>query len=374
MRRAWLALSAALLGWAVSGTAAARPLEATDVSAQKVRIDGMLREWPKQFDALSENIRGAAGGATSARGVICYDASNVYVAMDVKDSKLVRTPGFGAQEDHAELLLAFPSGRGMNTYRVQLYVGVPGKSAGAVKLAGKGPVKGAKIVEAAADGGHVFEAAIPWSTFREAARLRTGMRAALRYYDADAPGSVKRIIATSKAEAGPSLPALLTEGEVGLYETLTRKNLPEKPTHMAIGDIAGDKMQEVVAVYGPFLTVVGAGYRGGKEFFFQDLGVGSGSAVRRFEVRDLTGSGKDDILLVKRVGSAEAYREILQVLSVSPGAEAPFPAFEHETAVVTRDLRIENEVKIVQKGGKMQLVVEQGTSDGVDPGTYEEPL
>jgi hypothetical protein len=372
--KGWALLGAALVAsWL--GPAEARPLEAAGVQGRKVRVDGLLREWPKNLDRLRETVRGSAkGGDPAVRGVVGYDDKNLYVAMDVVDDKLVRTKGFGTREDHAELLIAFPSGRGYKTHSVRLYAGEPGKSAGAVKVDGR-KARGAKIVESSRTGGYYLEASIPWTTFREARRLRSGMRAALRYHDADARGAVKTIVATSTAKGGAALPPLLTEGEVGLYETVvTDKGLPEKPSHVAVGDVSGSSMREVVAVYGPYLTIVGAGYRGGKEYFFQDMGTGRRDGVRMFQLADLTGDGKDEIIVVKRVGGQKTYREVLEVLSVSKGAEAPFSAFKHEVGIVTPDLTIRNDVSVKRHKGKPVLVLTQDKPEGVDPETYREPL
>ena len=381
-----------------------RGLEAVTLGTEKVRIDGLLREWPAKLDPLGDVIQGsAAGGDPGASGVIGYDDKNLYVAMKVHDKKLVRTANFGDGEDYASLEIAFPSKSGFKAYSVRLYAGEIGRSAGMVKLAGGSAVRGARLVEAPAEGGYTIEASIPWTSFAEASRIRVGIRAALRYADADSAGSVRAIIGTSGG-SGSSLPPLLLEAEQGLYRQLVRrKGLSDTPARFGVGDIAGDSTLEAAAVFGSALTIVGSAYRGGKEFFFQDLAVPDASAITRFEVQDFTGDGKDDILLIKRTpapelpdakddekgkgkgkttkhaakgekrGMDEAYREVLQVLSVSSG-ENPYIAFQHETAVVTKAGEIRNDVSLKRNGSKIDIVIAQGKAEGFDPASYAEPM
>ncbi|HEX4336956.1 MAG TPA: hypothetical protein VH062_13655 [Polyangiaceae bacterium] len=373
------------------------------LGTQKVRVDGLLREWPAKMDSLGEVVQGSGGGDPSASGVIGYDDKNLYVAMKIKDGKFVRTASFGDGEDFASLELAFPTRSGFKTYSVRLYAGEIGKSAGMVKLANGGAVKGARLVEAPSDGGYTIEVSVPWAAFPEASKIRVGIRAALRYSDSDSPGSVHSVIGTSAA-SGTNLPPLLLEAEQGLYRSLVRKRgLSEMPARFAAGDIAGDATLEAVAVYGSALTIVGSAYRNGKEYFFQDLAVPSASAITRFEVADFTGDGKDDILLVKRAppptlpddnkddhGKAskggrhsiakdskkapdDSYREVLQVLSVSSG-ENPYIAFQHEVSVVTKDGEIRNDVSLKRNGAKMDIVIAQGKAEGFEPSKYDEPM
>ncbi|HVU02536.1 MAG TPA: hypothetical protein VHE30_12320 [Polyangiaceae bacterium] len=365
-------LGVALALGAPAAEARGRALEAVTLGSEKVRIDGLLREWPAKMDSLGDVVQGSAAGDPNATGVIGYNEANVFVAMKIRDQKLVRTSSFGDHEDYASLEIAFPTNRGFSSHQVRLYAGEIGKSAGAVKMDGS-PVKGARIVEAPSDGGYTIECQIPWALFPEASRIRAGLRAALRYTDVDSGGSVKAIIGTSSGN-GSSLPPLLLEAEQGLYRTLVRgKGISDTPSRFAVGDIAGDSQLEAVGVYGSALTIVGAGYRGGKEFFFQDLQVPEASAVTRLEVMDMTGDGKDDILVGKRVGTKDEYREVIQVLRVSSG-DSPYVAFQQETGIVTKKGEIHNEVALKKKGDKVDIVLSQGKAEGFDPTTYDEPL
>ncbi|MBK7586013.1 MAG: hypothetical protein IPI67_38240 [Myxococcales bacterium] len=358
-------LAAALV--APTSLAAGRALEAIPMAGTKIRIDGDLREWPGKMTDLSQTLQGSSD---SASGHVGYDDSNLYVAFRVNDRTLVRTSGYGSSEDHASLVIAFPTGKGgFTTEELLLFQGDPGKSAGAVRTK-SGAVSGATLVEAPTKNGFLFEAKIPWSALPAASRVRVGLRGALRYTDSDSPGSVKGVIGTGTGSGG-QMPALLLEGEQGLDTSIIRgKGLPAA-SRVAYGDVAGDKMMERVAVYGGFLTIVGSHYRGGNQFYFGELGVSDASMVTRLEVRDFDGDKKDDILIQKRLGSSTKYREVLQILKLGSD-DAPWAAFSHEIAIVTDKGKIENQVSIGSKGKQTTIEISQGKADGFEPDTYAE--
>jgi hypothetical protein len=370
-----LLVTAALTSVALCAAAparAARSIPADPLHGQKVRIDGVFKEYPGTMTALSETVRGNAGGGDPrASGQIGYDDKYLYVALRVLDGKLVRTRAAGKGEDHATLLIAFPEGRGYTTHEVLLYPGDPGKLPGVVKLGGT-PVRGAKLVEAPEDKGFTIEAQIPWSTFPQARTTRVGLRAALRYADADKAGSVKAVVATSGAAAGRRLPPLPLEAEQGLFATLVRqRNLSGEPSHASYGNVSGDGTIERVAIYGGFLTIVGSSYRGGKEFYFSELGVRSPKMVRGLSLRDVDGDGHDDIVVRKRVGDTDQYRELLDVLKVGENGQ-PFSVFVHEIGIKTPDGFVDNDVDWKRRGAGWSVTIAQGKEKGFDPGTYAE--
>ncbi|HEX6273739.1 MAG TPA: sugar-binding protein [Polyangiaceae bacterium] len=346
---------------------AARSIHAEPMFGEKVRIDGDLREWPSKMTELGDTVQGSAsGGDPSASVTLGYDETTLYVVMRINDSKIVRTAGAGANEDHATLYLSFPKGA---THEVDLYPGAPGKSAGVVKVGGD-KVSGAKLVEAPAAKGYAIEATIPWSAFPEAAKTRVGLRAAVRFIDSDAAGSVKAVIATAGGTAGKALPPLLLSTEQGLDRALVRdKGLASNPAREVYGNVSGDAMVERVAVFGPYLAIVGPTFRAGKEFYYGELGVEDASMVTRLELEDFDGDGLEEIVVQKRVGGKDRYRELIQVMKVGKD-DTPFLAFTHEVGIKTPDGSVANKVS-VRKGA---IEIAQGDSDGFDPGTYSEVM
>ena len=345
---------------------AGRSISAEPMFGEKVRVDGDLREWSNKTTELGETLQGSAsGGDPSASVIIGYDETTLYVVMRVSDKKIVRTSGAGANEDHATLLLSFPKG---GTHEVGLYPGAPGKSAGLVKMGGSA-VSGAKLVEAPTPKGYAIEATIPWRAFPEAARTRVGLRAAVRLTDSDAAGSVKAVIATASG-TGRALPSLLLSTEQGLDLALIRdKGLSSNPAREVYGNVSGNGMVERVAVFGAYLAIVGPAFRGGKEFYYGELGVEDASMVTRLDLEDFDGDGLEEIVVQKRVGGKDRFRELIQVLKVGKD-DTPFLAFTHEVGIKTPEGSVANKVSV----RNATIEVSQGDSDGFDPGTYQEVM
>src|SRR6185312_10396656 len=115
MRKWCRFIGSALVATAALGVAssafARRNLEAVTLGTSKVRVDGLLREWPAKLDTLTDVVSGSpATGDPNASGVVGYDDKNLYVVFKIRDKKLLRTSSFGEDEDYAALDLAFPVG------------------------------------------------------------------------------------------------------------------------------------------------------------------------------------------------------------------------------------------------------------------------
>lgn len=355
---------------AITAPAAAqdKPVDAAPMEGKKIRLDG----WPKEWPAMQRLTATLSGAGMRAEAVAGYDDANVYVAMRVEDGELVRTGGMGANEDYGALLLAFPSGGGFKTYEVRLYPGVPGKSAGAVKVQGMGKATGSEIVEAPFDGGVTFEARIPWSTFPEAKRVRSGLRGALRYKDVDGGGKTT-LVGTAKG-SGSSLPPFTIEAEYALHQSLVfPKALPVKPTRQLVGNLVGDAMHETVSIYERYLAITGWNYRKGSEFYYQDLNVLSPSNLLSIALEDVSGDGREEIVLHRRVGSSGDSKDYFEVWTFRTEGQGPEALFQHETGLVLGPQKIENEVTLERKKGKWNVVVKQGEHDGIEPSEWEGP-
>jgi len=361
-----LVVGLAALGFSLPAFAAGRTIVAEPMEGEKVRVDGDLREWPNKMTELGDTLTGSGGSDPRAAVTIGYDEANLYVVLKIFDKRIVRSAAAGPNEDHATLSLAFPRGREFNTYELELYPGNPGKVGGLVKLKGAA-VTGAKIVEAPSEGGLHVEAQIPWTAFPDAAKVRVGLRAAVSYTDADGSGSISGVISSATGRSGRALPPLLLEAEEGLESQLLKPKGLSNAAREAFGNVSGDGMYERVAVFGNSWAIVGPHYRGGKEFYFADLGVKDGSMVTRLTLIDFDGDGRDEIVIQKRVGAPDKYREVLTVTKVGKD-DTPFQAFAQEVGIKTADGKIENRVSFK----KNTIEVAQGESEGFDPATYAE--
>ncbi len=169
------------------------------------------------------------------------------------------------------------------------------------------------------------------------------------------------------------MPPLTLEPETGLIQALLEpKELGFRPAREAYGDITGDDRIERVAVYGHFVTITGSGYKEGKEFYFNELDVGSADRIKRLELVDFSGDGKAEIVLQKRIGPDDSFREIFAVLTIGKDG-APLSVFAHEVALVTPEGAVHNDVKISGRGASAKVTVSQGKAEGFEPGTFGEP-
>jgi hypothetical protein len=337
-----------------------------------VKLDGMLKEWHPRV-AAKETVAGKADGL-SLEVAVMYDDARLYVAAEVSDPKGSRSGKHSPDEDHVSMAIAFPSGRGaLKGYELGFWAGKPGSSVGAVKwLSGpnKGQdVAGAKIVENDAKSGYLFEAAIPWASFPEARTMRVGLRGALRYHSID--GAVKGVVATGPGggDKPNDLPALPTAPEQAVVEgLLSQKNLAgEKPRIDIYADLAGDERKERVSVFGNFFTICGPGYRSGHQFFWRQV---AGDIVS-VEARDVTGRGKEDLVVRKRLAQPSATHEILEVWSLVPGDE-PVTLFAHQIGIVSSDgkKKLTSSARVSQK--EIEIAVEPAV--GWDAASFKETI
>ncbi len=347
------------------------------VKPGEIRVDGVTEEWPSAMTDLNKTVLGAAGPSLGMRAALTYDETNLYVAAEIKDSRILRTRGCAEADDHAALVIAFPrpSG-GFAMHEISLYPGEPGRSAGCVKHRGGSAIPGAKLVEAPknAPGMMGLEVAIPWRAFPEAATVRAGLRGALRYYDGDGRAA-RNILGTSTDVPAADLPRLPMEAEQSLEAGLVKeKGLSAGPSHDRYADVAGDGMYERIMVFGRYLVILGPHYRNGTEYYFADLVVDATTGgLPLFEVRDVTGDGKADVIVRRRVGAGDGYREVAQVFALGK-SDTLEPVYQHEVGIHSPSGTISNELRFSSEGGKPTLIVGAGTVSGYSATTYREPV
>ena len=324
-----------------------------------VKLDGVLKEWPGLV--LARTVVRAAPDAPTFRCAVQYDAQSVYFAGDVTGATLRHVRRFGEEEDHASLIVAAP---GSAPVEVSFFAGKPGELAGVVKAGGR-EVPGAKIVEAENDKGYTFEAVVPWSVFAPPL-VRVGLRGVARYYAAGGSPGIKSVVATGDGDARSphDMPALPTEPEQSLIDSfLGPKNLlGTAPKFELLADVGGDALKERIAVYDRYLTVLGPGYRGGKEFFFRDLG----ADIVKLEARDVTGRGKQDLVVRRQFGGADT-REWIDVLAFL--TDEPTTVFSHEISISQGPNRVTNAVHV----GSREIDVTYDPAVGWDATSYKQP-
>ncbi|MCL2448664.1 MAG: hypothetical protein FWD17_06950 [Polyangiaceae bacterium] len=320
-----------------------------------VKLDGVLSEWPPFAKAPAA---GSAPAKTSLSIALQYDEAKIYVGADISD------PSFVAGQHRVVLTLAIPqAGGSYAAYEIDLYPGKPGESEGSVRV-GRRPAPGAKIVEAPSGAGMSLEASLPWSALPEARSTRVGIHGVARYVGSGGT------IATGPGDARhpAAMPWVPTEPELSLIEQLLDpKGLTRTaPAAEVIADITGDGVRERIAVYEHYLTICGTSFLGGTGFFYRDL-VGE---LVKLEVRDVTGRGKEDVVVRRRASVGDGTREYLEILSTADASQEPRITFAHEIEVRQSDHRVDNSVRIGR--GAIDVAVERATN--WDPASYNEPI
>lgn len=361
-----LATVAALAAVASTASAAA-PFRIDKVDKAPV-IDGVPGEWQRELSKLGNAVKGSATAADlAAKGAVAYDDKNLYVAVDVSDDVL-RGGGDG---DRVDLVLAF----GGSTQTLSLFPGQPGKSAGKATLKGA-TIKDAKVVEAPRKGGWTLEASVPWSAFEGAGNTRVGLKGGLFIADADGSSTVEAIVGNASGTELASLPPILTTPEQALVDGLLKDKKLGTPSFEATANVVGDAMKERVLVYdNRYVVVLGPTYRGGKEYYWNDMSVaGSAMSVQRTETRELDGDGRDDLVFVKRFTKSgqKTQRDVLSVLSFGSG-DVPELVFQHEVGVSNAKGSISNELVFSSDGGKPVITIKPGSAKGLDEKSYDEP-
>ncbi len=286
-----------------------------------IELDGVHEEWPSAFRELGEVHRGRPDSTRdlAARVSLAYDDQNLYIAADVTDERLV------AGGDFVELLLGIPGG---TLASLRLFPGEPGRTRAAARFGTGGAIEGARVVEAPNAAGWTLEASVPWSRLPKSDRIRIGYRAVVRVHDADG-GGVESIVATSRASEYASLPPMSLEAELSLgANLLQQRGLTMPPRTNVLADVTGDAMLERVLVYDRYLVVLGPNYRGGREYFFRDLGGGS---IARIALEDTNHDGKADIVVERKlpqgaVTETFAFERGSEVPSVIDVKETPGPS------------------------------------------------
>jgi len=333
------------------GIAGSLRLELVDKD-NPIRLDGTVKEWT--LVPAHTVVKGTADTIAFKCG-LAYDAQNVYFAGDVTGVKLRHLRRFTEDEDHASLVIAAPASPAVE---VAFFPGKPGESTGVVRIHGQN-VPGAKIIEADSDKGYTFEAEVPWSAIVPP-NVRVALRGVARFHD-----GTRAIVATGAGDAASphDMPALPTESEEALVESflVPKGLLATTPKFELLADVRGDAMKERIAVYDRYLTVVGPNYRDGKEFFFRDLG----SDLEKLEARDLTGRGKQDLVLYRQFGGQDT-RQWVEVWSFL--TDEPTTVFSHEISVAAASSRVTNAVRLASK----EIEVSIDAAVGFDAATYSQ--
>ena len=340
------------------------------VAVERVRVDGAVGDWRgASFAAVGE------GADASMRFALGYDERGLYVAAQVLDDRLVRTPRPGARED--AVILTLSAGRAATD--LYLFAGVSGRSAASAASAPAGtsrlrPLSGAQVVEGPIPrgSGYTLEAFIPFSAIPGGAARWREARGTIRLRDVDSEAHPTVESEPALAPLDALVPLLPSGGDAGILEEfLASQNiLASRPTHSLSGDAAGDARDESVILVGGFVLVSGPGFRDGRGYSFHRLPVNSAGDVRSAELADVTGDGKAELIVVLRQRNAQGERDLWQAMDLS--GESPRAMFAIEVRKAIGAASVEARVHIRRGRGAPTLEVRAGRAEGLDAASYRE--
>lgn len=346
------------------------------VAIERVRVDGALGDWRgANFTSVGD------GSDASMRFALGYDERGLYLAAEVRDERMVRTARPGAREDAIILTLTQPGNRA--AVDLYFFAGVPGRSAASAGEAPVGttrvrPLRGAQVVEGplSRGQGYVLEAFVPVSALPGRARWREA-RGSIRLRDVDREARPEveaepALVAVDPRRLETLVPLMISGGEGGVLEEFlaARNILAARPTHRLQGDVAGDARPESVTLVAGYLLVNGPGYRGGQGYAYHQLPVQSAGDVRSAELVDLTGDGKDELVLVLRQRNAQGERDLWQAMSLT--GESPRPLFAIEVRKAIGASSVEAQVRIRRQRPAPIIQVRAGRARGLDASSYRE--
>ncbi len=310
----------------------------TDAGDSPPRVDGMLRDW--------RGVRRAAvgeGNDASFHYVIAYDAEHLYLNASIRDERVVRAANRPSRTDDA-LVISWVSANGRRGLRLQefwIYPGVSGRAATVAVGGARGalrPLANARAVERQVRGGVDVEAAIPLSAL--GARWADG-RLAIRYNDVDLESrpTVENAPASAEVVRGAldRLPRVMVDGGAaaagstsGPLRAFMRQQgmAGVEPDAVLRGDVAGDAQPETVARVGRWLVVFGPGYRDGQSYDSWQLPVRDGARVRSFALRDITGDGKEELVVSLRQEFDGGSRDLWRAIRFDGEQIAPIASIE----------------------------------------------
>lgn len=363
-RLAWCSLWLLL----IAAEARAEPLR-IDRSAEKMRVDGALREWRgAHFKELG------SGDDARIRFALASADGGLYVGVEIYDELLVT----GDRGDTVVLSLAMPRDKGVHASEVSLHPGRGQERARALlALDGGAPRAETRIpvVEGplARGQGYVVEAFIPWGAVPGSERWQEG-RAVLRFVDVDGKND-----STTLRSATETRPAELPKIALGVgQEDLLGSFLNDHdlvgiaPRHDWRENVSGDERPERVVLIGQYVVVFGPGFKDGASYSYHILPFPPDRGLKSAALSDLNGDGRRELIVSGRQQNDLGAREAWLVLRLDELGLAQL--FGIELSKEVKGGLIENTLTLVPARGKTPPRFEQkvGRAIGLDATTFRE--
>ena len=364
----------ALASSTLTARAHAQPLR-VDRTAERMRVDGALREWKgARFVTLGQ------GDDTAVRYALASVDDGLYIGAEVTDEALVRSSGVGPTQDALVLTLAMPDGVGFKVSEVWLHPGEAGRTRALAGLArgGRSPVAEPRIqvVEGPREkgGGYVIEAFVPFALIESSELWEMG-RARLSVEDVDKVRNPKleTSLSTAPGVRIAELPRLVlgTGQNDFLGSFAASKGLTgAEPRFDLRGNVSGDAEPERVAIIDKYLVVYGKHYKKGATYGYFTLPFGTGGGLGSAELLDVTNDGLSELLIRVRQRNDQGARELWIVLSLAEDNITPL--FSVELKKESKGGFVESKLSVDKKSKPARIRVEPGRAQGLDALTYQE--
>lgn len=357
----------------VSSRVHADELPLTLLDASGVRIDGSLGDW------RGLRMRSLGSGANgSMKYALGYDDAALYLAAQVLDDALVRTPSPGRGEDAVVITLVIPTDSGTRVVELWLFPGVVGEQ-GAASLMGTpggglSSIAGVQVVEGPLERGtgYVLEARVPWASVPGGDQW-VGGAGSITLHDVDRGGRSNDISSARFDPAHPeSLPRLAPSGIAAatLESYMSSRGLSTAPRFDLRGDVAGDRRHERVAIVDTTVVVLGPGFRNGTSYSFAPLPVVRSSDVVSAELKDATGDGKAELLVIARQQNDLGARDVLLVFDFVTDQPRRIFAIDVRKQVREGEVSVTLQVKPAKRNKPPTIQVSVGTARGVNAGNF----
>jgi hypothetical protein len=177
------------------------------------------------------------------------------------------------------------------------------------------------------------------------------------------PAASRRGGGASRATAEPTAPVPPTARElIALFKRQAGIPANARPDIQREANLAGGPTRENLFVFGTNMVVVGPDFRGGNSFFHFQIPAASASDVVSVRTADLTGDGRDEVLIEMRRSLGEVTRRILLVHQFRPTQFARILMVEVGRS--RDDEAIDNVVRVVGRGRAARLTIAPGRARG----------
>ncbi|MFH1435144.1 MAG: hypothetical protein ABIJ56_05475 [Pseudomonadota bacterium] len=358
-----------------------------------LNLDGELDDWSmagydEQYLAGDDVVAGkdAWGGKKdmSLAVTMVYDDSSLIIGLEATDDKHVRTKKFEPDEDHVEFWIQLPPEAEGEPGEIKVITYYPGRMfptfKGGVRWLDrkKGKTKavnGAKFYEKSDKSGWEAELIIPWKSMPGVWENLPQTKWAIVAVDCDNfhVRTRETILATGWSGSEPKLKrpdVEEVENVAGMFKEQVAKDVLASKRYYA--NVAGDGRVEVIVEAGKNYGIFGHGFKFGVGYVYISLPVESVADIASFELRDLDGDGRSEMIFAYRQVQEGWERKMLAVYGFR--SDDAHRMFAQETERKSGGKSAKSSVEIMEGAldGKTLIKVSSGAVKGWTKTTFME--